>query len=237
MTAPPPVQHAGQPPHPGLRLLPDHRQASPLRTPAAWATLLGIAALGLTLDLATKWLAFRTIAGQPVVIEREQVLRVSAAGRSLQSLVPHHEPVIVIPGVLNLTLVLNPGAVFGIGAGHRWFFITFTLAALGVALWMFAAWTRPHQRWAHAALGLLIAGGLGNLYDRLRFACVRDFLHPLPDLRFPFGWRMPLTGEDNVWPYVSNLADLLLLIGIGMLMWFLWRSGTPAHAGAPVQPR
>jgi signal peptidase II len=132
--------------------------------------------------------------------------------------------VTIIPNLLDLTLVLNPGAVFGIGAGKRWFFIPFTAAALGLALWMFATWTRPRDYMAHAAIGLLISGGLGNLHDRIAFACVRDFLHPLPGAVLPFGWTMPMSGSRELWPYVSNFADLWLLVGIGMLMWYLWRT-------------
>jgi signal peptidase II len=89
-------------------------------------------------------------------------------------------------------------------------------------MWMFAKWTRSRDTLAHASIGLLLGGGLGNLYDRLALGCVRDFLHPLPGLRWPGGWK-PFGGDGQIWPYVSNVADLLLLIGIGLLLIFLWR--------------
>lgn len=196
-----------------------------LYSPRAWAILLSVMVLALATDLGTKALAFRTVAGVPVQVSREQVLAERAAGRSLSRLIPPHQPVTVVPNVLEFSLVLNPGAVFGIGAGKRWFFVAFTVAALGLAIWMFGAWTRPRDTLAHAAIGLLIAGGLGNLYDRLVYACVRDFIHPLPGVLMPFGWHMPFGGGREIWPYVSNVADLWLLIGIGMLMWYLWRQG------------
>jgi len=120
--------------------------------------------------------------------------------------------------------VLNPGAVFGIGPGRRWLFIGFTLIALGFSLWMFGRLTRARDRVAHVGLGLLISGGLGNLYDRVVFGCVRDFIHPLPGVLLPFGWRLP-SGERELWPYVSNVADLLLLVGIGMLLVTFWKKG------------
>lgn len=194
-----------------------------LRSGAAWAVLLIVTVLGLVSDLATKELAFAKIANAPVEVKREDVLTAQREGKSLSNLVPQAK-VTVIPSVLDLTLVLNPGAVFGIGAGKRWFFIAFTAGALGLALWMFATWTRPRDFLAHAAIGLLISGGLGNLYDRIVFACVRDFLHPLPGVLLPFGWTMPVSGSRELWPYVSNIADLWLLVGIGMLMWYLWRT-------------
>src|SRR4051812_17137468 len=91
-----------------------------IRSPRAWVLLLSVTALGVATDLFSKWLAFAKIAGTPVRISREAVLEAAAHGRSLNSLIPPHDPITVVPHLLNLTLVLNPGAVFGIGAGHRW---------------------------------------------------------------------------------------------------------------------
>src|SRR5215470_9400778 len=108
--------------------------SSPATTPAlrpggagrsrrAWLTLLLAAALSLVADLGTKWLAFRYVAHQPVVISREDVLQVAKNdARMVTNLVPPHRPMDVVPKVLQLTLVLNPGAVFGMGPGQRWFF-------------------------------------------------------------------------------------------------------------------
>jgi signal peptidase II len=202
---------AGPPPPQG-----PHRSAVDRNS---WLRLGIVAIAALAIDLVSKWLAFRTIAGRPVAIDREQVLAVWSQGRSLGVLIPDHRPVTIIPYLLDFSLVLNPGAVFGMGAGMRWFFVVFTIGALSLALWMFAKWTSARDRIAHIAIGLLIAGGLGNLYDRIVYACVRDFLHPLPGLRWPFG------SQREIWPYVSNVADLWLLVGIGILMWYLWRNG------------
>ncbi len=186
--------------------------------------MLATLALGLVSDLASKWAAFRYIASSPAVVEREAVLSTDRLG----DLLPAHDPVTVIPGVLDLTLVLNPGAVFGIGAGQRWLFVTFTAFAVLFAMHVFLNWTRPRDRMAHLAIGLLLSGGLGNLYDRLRFACVRDFIHPLPGVQLPFGLNWP-NGSDEVWPYVSNIADLWLIIGIGMLLVMCWRIPADHH--------
>ncbi len=189
----------------------------------SWFTLVLVTAGSLGIDLLTKWIAFRSIAGQPVAITRQEVLaRAAIDPRSVGLLVPPHEPLTIIPGVLDLTLVLNPGAVFGVGPGKRWFFIAFTAVALTFGMWMFAKWTRSRDTLAHASIGLLLGGGLGNLYDRLLYGCVRDFLHPFPGVKWPGGWK-PFGGDGQVWPYVSNVADLLLLIGIGLLLVFLWR--------------
>ncbi|MFZ2873882.1 MAG: signal peptidase II [Phycisphaerales bacterium] len=186
----------------------------PVRCARAWGVLLTVAVVGLVTDLATKSIAFATVAQSPVLVKREDVLAVASPSLLIET----HEPVVVIPRVLEFTLVLNPGAVFGVGAGQRVVFIIFTCFAMGFAMYMFARWTVARDWSSHAALGMLISGGLGNLYDRLRFACVRDFIHPLPDAVLPFGWEFPWGGRV-IWPYVSNVADLLLIIGVAMLVW------------------
>jgi len=184
--------------------------------------LLITAVLSLVTDLGSKSLAFRHVAGTPVNIDRAAVLETARTDpRLINTLVPNHEPVVVIPKLLHFTLVLNPGAVFGTGPGKRWFFVGFTIVALGFGFFMFAKWCTTRDGWAHLGIGLLLGGGIGNLYDRLVFACVRDFLHPLPGWRWPGGFTF--RGTTEIWPYVSNVADAQLLVGIGILLVFLWK--------------
>ncbi len=198
-------------------------QPSTLRSKRAWIWLIGTLVFGVITDLVSKSLAFAKITDLPVHIDRDQVL----SEPNLGNLIPYHDAVVVIPKLLEFTLVLNLGAVFGIGAGQRWFFIIFTLIAIVVALVLFAKWTKPKDWTAHAGFGLIISGGIGNLYDRLVFGCVRDFIHPLPGMKLPFGLTWPGGGSDEVWPYVSNVADLYLLIGIGLLLIYTWRQPDP----------
>ena len=220
-------------------------QDSPSRTLAgwrsrrAWLTLIAVALMALVVDVGTKYLAFARIADAPVTLDKDAVSAKIDAGAPLnhvepleewrragapeelwRPLLPPHDDVVVLPYVLEFKLVLNAGAVFGAGQGKRWLFIAFTFAALGFCVYLFASWTRSGEWLTHGALGLVMGGGLGNLYDRVRYACVRDFLHPLPDVMWPFGWS-PF-GSRELWPYVSNVADALLLLGIGVLVLKLW---------------
>lgn len=185
--------------------------------PRAWLTLALTIVLSLVVDLGTKVIAFERVAGMPVVLQRDDVL----AAERPNLLIPRHAPVVVAPKVLEFKLVLNEGAVFGIGAGKRWFFVVFTVVAVGFVLWLFGTGTRSKDWLGHVAAGLLIGGGLGNLYDRIRFACVRDFLHPLPGVE---------VGGREIWPYVSNVADLFVIVGIVVLLIRTWR--TPADEDA-----
>lgn len=197
----------------------------------AWVRLLVATVLGVAVDLISKAVAFASIAEQPVTIRRSDVLAAGADG--VRRLVPPHEPVTVAPHLLEFRLVLNPGAVFGMGPGRRWFFVGFSIVAVAMGLWAFARWTRPRDRWAHVGLGLIFSGAIGNLYDRVRFGVVRDFLHPLPGVNLPFGWAWP-SGAREVWPWVSNVADAALLAGIAILVVHLWRAdaGRAARSAA-----
>lgn len=219
-SAPPPTPPAPAP-HP---FQPAGKHTGP------WIVLLATIALGLLIDLGSKWIAFERVAGIAVEVHKADVEAVGP--QALQTLIPPHAPVVVIPHVLDFHLVLNSGAVFGAGQGLRWFFILFTLAALVFAAGFFARWSDRRDHVTHIAIGLIISGGLGNLYDRIRFACVRDFLHPLPTARLPFGLKWP-GGDSALWPYVSNVADAFLIIGIGLLLIRLWRAPAPAAPPAP----
>src|SRR2546423_2197396 len=111
----------------------------------AWAVLVIVTLLGLGADLASKSIAFRYVAGTPVKINRDEVLRTHNPAAQI----PFHAPVVVVPRVLEFTLVANRGAVFGMGAGKRGVFIVFTLFALAFGLALFGGWTRPREWGAH----------------------------------------------------------------------------------------
>ncbi len=186
------------------------------RSTRAWLVLLTVLAIGLFVDLGLKRWSFETIANEPVILNRKHLLQ------NPYWRIPHHEAVTVIPSVLELHLVENRGAVFGIGVDQRIFFIVFTIGALMAAIVVFARWTTNKSHMAHLGLGLILAGGISNLYDRVQFGVVRDFLHLFPGWTLPFGWRWP--GHSNeLFPWVFNLADVMLLAGMAMLMLHLNR--------------
>ncbi len=186
---------------------PDTAPRRAWRSPLAWVVLLSVLAIGLAADLGLKAWSFHNVAPEPIVLDAE-------------GYIPAHPPVVVIPRVLQLHLVKNEGAVFGIGPDRRMFFIVFTFAALAAAFAVFGRWTNAGATVAHIAIALIIAGGVGNLYDRLQFGFVRDFLHMLPGWQMPFGWSWP-GGNSEVFPWVFNVADVMLLFGMGTLMWHM----------------
>jgi signal peptidase II len=183
------------------------------RSPLAWCILVLVVAGGLTLDLGTKAWSFNAVTDHPIHIDRQAIIE-----NANYQPIPPHESVVLIPGrVLNLHLVLNSGAVFGIGAQRRTFFIIFTVIAVLICLSVFSRWMSERSTMAHVGIGLVLAGALGNLYDRLVFGRVRDFLHMLPDRHLPFGWSWP-GGNAELFPWVFNIADVMLLAGMGLLL-------------------
>ena len=183
------------------------------RSPRAWTLLLSLLFLGLALDIGTKYWSFAAVADDPVVLDREAL----TADPTLNP-IPHHNGIRVLPAhLLQFKLVINRGAVFGIGADQRGFFIGFTLVALIVGLYIFGAFTSARSRLAHTGLALILAGGIGNLYDRVVYGVVRDFLHMLPGWHLPFGWSWP-GNNPEIFPWVFNIADVMLLTGMVLLM-------------------
>ena len=113
-------------------------------------------------------------------------------------------------GLLPLTLAFNKGAAFGISVGEdsRWLFVPITFLALGLLAVLFKqAEERDFLR--ITAISLVVAGALGNLYDRLRWdRGVVDFLGPV-DLGF---WYFP----------IFNVADMAITCGAIMLAISFW---------------
>ena len=113
------------------------------------------------------------------------------------------DPVRVIPGFFSITHARNPGAALGLLQDvHVAFFIGLTLVALGLIV-SFYRKVDPRDRLSATALGLVLAGALGNLIDRIRLGEVIDFL------QFDLGLF--------IFPDF-NIADSAIVVGVGLLM-------------------
>ena len=139
-----------------------------------WLTLLIVILDQLSKSAASQWLAFNQ--AQPV-----------------------------FPG-FNLTLVHNTGAAFSFlrdaGGWQRYFFIILTTGISAVLLiWLVRL---PARRASLAcALALIIGGAVGNLWDRLQYGYVIDFIEVYYDK-----WS---------WP-VFNIADSAITVGAFLLI-------------------
>ncbi len=84
----------------------------------------------------------------------------------------------LIPGVLKLHYLENHGAAFGILQNQQWFFVLMTLVILAVLLYVVIRMPKiAHYLPAFLLAFALIAGALGNFYDRLVQKYVVDFIY------------------------------------------------------------
>jgi signal peptidase II len=173
------------------------------RSLPALAAFFVTVVLGLSADLWTKSYAF------------DHLAKYGLGARVIDSDVYHF-----IPGWLEFTVTTNQGAVFGLGAGQRFLFVTVSLAAILFLVYLFA--NSGAQRFYQIILGMLLAGVLGNLYDRIVFGYVRDMIHALPAMHWPGAWTVWGTDYPGpsraVFPWIFNVADVLLCTGVGLMI-------------------
>jgi lipoprotein signal peptidase len=144
-----------------------------------------------------------------------------------------HRGYAIIPRMFSLVRQegLNKGALFGMGNdpehGYKanWVFAgVSTLAAIGIIIWSF----RPTVRgsWVLSiALGLILAGALGNLFDRVVMGGVRDFI-----------WVYYQSAEDGLLKFnfpVFNIADSCLCVGAAILLLQTFFTPAPKKNQAP----
>jgi signal peptidase II len=92
----------------------------------------------------------------------------------LQSISPY-EARVIVPDFFSLVNVPNTGAAFGSFRGNNTFFIVISVIAFAVVMFLLIR-HRPPDTLRDVSLGLLLAGILGNLTDRLLYGHVVDFL-------------------------------------------------------------
>ena len=140
-----------------------------------------------------------------------------------EKVLPRTAGVPVLGDAVQLRLVFNEGAAFGLNVGEhsRWIFMGLSVTAI-VVLGSMLRSTRPGDRLRFYALAAICAGALGNLIDRIRSPRgVVDFLDiGLGALRWP----------------TFNVADMAVTCGAVALALSLWGEGKKsgaAHAPTP----
>jgi signal peptidase II len=129
------------------------------------------------------------------------------------SIVPH-DTVEIIPGLLNMTHVLNSGAAFGLLQAADFPFKSVVIAALAigalVAIAVYALSFGTETPLARYSLTLILAGACGNLIDRAVAGAVVDFVDVY--------W-----GNWHFWAF--NIADSAITIGAALLILDMLRAG------------
>ncbi|NMA61269.1 MAG: signal peptidase II [Firmicutes bacterium] len=110
------------------------------------------------------------------------------------------ESITLIPSFLYLTYVRNQGAAFGFFQGQVIFLSAVAVLCL---LFILTQWRKIMAKGLLVRWGVVISlvGAIGNLIDRVRFGAVIDFIDVL------------------VFPPIFNIADVAIVLGVGLLFW------------------
>ena len=168
-----------------------------------WILFWSIALGGTTFDLVTKSLIFARVGAPP------------------------SRPVTIIPRILELHTSQNTGALWGIGASlpysSQMFAGLSVIAAVVICYWLFVRGAASSAILT-VALGLVMAGAIGNCYDRLAFGHVRDFVH----------FHVDAVGFDCA---IFNFADNMLVAGSAALVLYALRPEpiSPSETSEPAE--
>jgi signal peptidase II len=125
------------------------------------------------------------------------------------------QPQTVAAGFLSLVNVTNTGAAFGSFKNNNGFFVAISCVALLFVVTLLVRRRAP-DTWRDVSLGLLLAGIMGNLTDRLLYGHVIDFI--LVDLHVPLA---------HPWP-AFNVADSCICIAVACFVIHSFRQSKPA---------
>lgn len=114
-------------------------------------------------------------------------------------------PFVLIDGVFELHYSENTGAAFGILQDHRWVFMSVTIIVMVFLLVLLLSGKFRQYPLLNVSGVLIVAGGIGNLIDRIFNGYVVDFLY-FKLINFP----------------IFNFADCCVVIGAVMLLVFFF---------------
>lgn len=107
-----------------------------------------------------------------------------------------------LKGIVEIFYIHNKGAAWGMLSGHTVILLTLTTLVMGFCIFFLCKYAKK-SKLLFWAVCLVLAGGLGNMYDRIfRDGNVVDFLH------FEFWPDFP----------IFNVADCGVVIGAGLLI-------------------
>jgi signal peptidase II len=178
------------------------------------ALFFAVALGGGALDLLTKEL---TVPRSSLVFDKQDGLW----------RVRHPSEETFIPGFFSYGRTLNPGIIFGGFTNARTLWKWVSVLAVPAILAIFFSVKKP--KWILTiSLGMIMAGTIGNMYDRLAYDAVRDFIK----------FYVRVDGREKVWP-LFNLADSFICVGVFLLtieMLFFDEKKKRKDEAAPVRP-
>lgn len=114
---------------------------------------------------------------------------------------------------LRFVTMLNPGMMWGAFQDHPALLRVLRPAAVLVIFFLLSS--LPARQWgSRLALGAILGGALGNIWDSFRYLGVRDFI------------EVHLDGVPLCQPFPSfNVADAAICVGVAVLALGMMRSG------------
>lgn len=193
----------------------------------AVAVFLVISLAALADDLLTKHLAFNWLLEDAALQARLADVRAIHG----DSLTPEQALGVfsrqVLPGV-RFSLSTNPGVAFSLPMKGVVLIAANVLTA--ALVFYFFASSPACAKWIHVALGLILGGATGNLYDRLVGQVVVPGFEPIRNEVRDF-----IDCSQLHYPWVFNVADAWLVVGVVILAacWLVtWRrESSKKHTG------
>ena len=105
------------------------------------------------------------------------------------------------------------------------FFLLVSAAAIAFIVTLFRR-LQPNQRALKWGLPLVLGGALGNVFDRIRYGSVIDFI----DVHMEWG------GADHHWP-TFNVADIAICVGVGLMAIDMFTAKRKPDAPAKPKPK
>ncbi len=173
--------------------------SSPRVPLSRWILFWTIAIGGAAFDLITKSLVFARVGEPP------------------------SPPLPLIENILEFRTSFNEGALWGFGRGVPYspqIFAAMSVVAAVAIVWYLFVKGAAHDAKLTAALGLIMAGALGNCHDRIFYGHVRDFVYFHVD-------------AVNFSCAIFNFADNMLVIGAASLMLLVLRPEPTNEGGLP----
>jgi lipoprotein signal peptidase len=192
------------------------------RSPAAITLFLVITIAALVGDLWSKHAVFDSLLSAQPTPQLEQRVKDTRTAL-IRKGAPHASADILrnmqvsrdCPLGVRLTLSTNPGVVFGTPM-PRWVVVMTTFITV-IAIGAFFAFSPANHRWLHVGKAMILAGAIGNLYDRVATTVslpgVEPISHQVRDFMNFSAWG---------YPWIFNIADVWLVVGVVMVMLYWW---------------
>lgn len=136
------------------------------------------------------------------------------------------DSIVLIPGFLSISYTINRHAAFGIGPDNPLVSkILYCVIATIASIFLSIYYAKNHKKfpgYVKAAITMVIAGALGNLFDRLVYS--PEYLHAIdgmPGGVVDFIDFFNGSSLHKLWHYIFNIADCGVVIGVGMFVVYL----------------